>query len=254
MSSGARRALALAGLAVLGVLAAWAVTGLPDFGHPRGPYATEAVKAALEERHVTNTVAGVTFDVRGIDTLGEELILFCAAVGSMLLLRVRRAEGRAAAAAADAEAARPQLPVSLRVLGALLVGPTLVLGVYVVAHGQLTPGGGFQGGVILAAALLLVYAAGQMIAVERVRPVVLVEVIEALGAAAYALVAIGGLVFAGAAMENFLPLGTQGSLLSGGTIPLLNVAVGVEVAGAVTLILTEFLDQALLRHTGGDES
>jgi multicomponent Na+:H+ antiporter subunit B len=54
-------------------------------------------------------------------------------------------------------------------------------------------------------------------------------------------------VFAAAAMENFLPFGTAGSLLSGGTIPVLNVAVGVEVTGAVTLILTEFLDQALLR-------
>jgi multicomponent Na+:H+ antiporter subunit B len=254
MTPAARRALALAGLAVLGLLAAWAVTGLPDFGHPRGPYATEAVKLSLQERHVTNTVAGVTFDVRGIDTLGEELILFCAAVGSMLLLRGHRAEGRAEEAVADAEAARPQLPGSLRALGALLVGPVLVLGVYVVAHGHLTPGGGFQGGVILAAALLLVYAAGQMIGLERVRPVELVEVVEAVGAAAYALVAIGGLVFAAAAMENFLPLGTQGSLLSGGTIPVLNVAVGVEVAGAVTLILTEFLDQALLRQIGGDEA
>jgi multicomponent Na+:H+ antiporter subunit B len=49
-------------------------------------------------------------------------------------------------------------------------------------------------------------------------------------------------------MENFLPLGTQGSLLSGGTIPVLSVAVGVEVAGAITLILSELLDQALLRR------
>jgi multicomponent Na+:H+ antiporter subunit B len=58
-------------------------------------------------------------------------------------------------------------------------------------------------------------------------------------------------VFAAAAMANFLPIGTQGSLLSGGTIPVLNVAVGVEVASGVTLILTELLDQALLG--GGEE-
>jgi multicomponent Na+:H+ antiporter subunit B len=93
-----------------------------------------------------------------------------------------------------------------------------------------------------------VYAAGQLVTVERVRPVALVELAEAVGAAAYVLVAIGGIVFATVAMANFLGFGTEGSLLSGGTIPLLNAAVGVEVTGALTLILTEFLDQALVRH------
>ena len=81
------------------------------------------------------------------------------------------------------------------------------------------------------------------------RPVALVEVSDAVGAVSYVLVAVGGLVFATVAMENFLPAGTSGSLLSGGMIPLLNIAVGLEVAGAVTLILTELLDQALLRET-----
>ena len=236
-------------LVVLGGLVGWAVTGLHDFGHPPEPYASAAVRLALHDRHVTNTVAGVTFDVRGIDTLGEELILFSAAIGATLLLRAQRAERREREAAEEREETRRLISSSLRALGAVLVGPTLVLGVYVVAHGQLTPGGGFQGGVILAAALLLVYAAGQLLALERVRPIDLVEVAESVGAAAFVLVAIGGLVFGAAVMENFLPLGTQGSLLSGGTIPVLNVAVGLEVAGAVTLILTEFLDQALL-HSG----
>jgi multicomponent Na+:H+ antiporter subunit B len=247
-----RRVVAgLAALAVLAGLLAWAVTGLPDFGHPTGAYAGEAVKLALG-RHVQNTVVGVTFDVRGIDTLGEELILFAAAIGSTLLLRSQRPQDREREAAEETREMRPRFSSSLRALGAVLVGPVLVLGVYVVLHGPVSPGGGFQGGVILAGALLLVYAAGQLLALERLRPVDLVEVAEAVGAAAYVLVAIGGLIFAGAAMENFLPLGTPGSLLSGGTIALLNVAVGVEVAGAMTLILTEFLDQALLSHGGGE--
>jgi multicomponent Na+:H+ antiporter subunit B len=237
----------LVALGALGALAVAGVAGLPDFGHPRGPYATAAPRAALEQRHVTNTVAGVTFDIRGFDTLGEELILFSAALGAALLLRSQRAPGRQREAERETTEARRQLPVSLRALGAALVGPVLVLGVYVVAHGQLTPGGGFQGGVILAGALLLVYMAGQALALERVRPIELVELADAAGAAAYGLIALGGAVFGTVAMANFLPFGTQGSLLSGGIIPLLNVAVGIEVAGAITLILTEFLDYALLR-------
>jgi multicomponent Na+:H+ antiporter subunit B len=247
VSRRARLLLGLTGLAVLAGLAAWAVTGLPDFGHPRGPYADLAPKVALRERHVTDTVTGVNFDIRGFDTLGEELILFVAAIGAAVLLRAQRSE-EAARAAEEADEGRGARTVDVvRALGAALVGPTLLLGLYIVAHGQLTPGGGFQGGVLLAGALLLVYVAGQVAAVQRVRPMSLVEVAEAAGAAAYALVAVGGLVFAAAALENFLPLGTAGNLLSGGTIPVLSVGVGVEVTGAVTLILSEFVDQMLLR-------
>jgi multicomponent Na+:H+ antiporter subunit B len=242
-----RLCLGLGSLAGLAALLAWAVLGLPDFGHPRGPYADLAPRIMLDERHVTNTVTGVTFDLRGFDTLGEELILFVAALGATVLLRAQRSERAAAAAAAAEERRGPETSEALRALGAVLVGPMLLLGAYIVVHGALTPGGGFQGGVILAGALLLVYAAGQVAAVQRVRPVSLVEVADAVGAAAYVLVALAGLVFGVAAMDNVLPLGTSGSLLSGGTVPVLSVAVGVEVTAAVTLILSEFVDQMMLR-------
>jgi multicomponent Na+:H+ antiporter subunit B len=247
VSTRARRALGVTALLVLAALIAAAARQLNRFGHPPEPYATLAVKASLKHQ-VNATVNGVTFDVRGIDTLGEELILFSAAIGATVLLRAQRAAGRAEEAAERHEESRSRSPASLRALGAALIGPVLTLGVYILVHGHLTPGGGFQGGVVLAAALLLVYAAGQIVALERVRPVDLVEVAEALGAAAYVLIALAGLVIAGVAMANFLPFGTAGNLLSGGIVPVLSVAVGVEVAGAITLILTEFLDQALLRR------
>jgi multicomponent Na+:H+ antiporter subunit B len=249
VSRRARLWLGLGSLAALGALLAWAVLGLPDVGHPRGPYADLAPRIMLAERHVTNTVTGVTFDLRGFDTLGEELILFVAALGAAVLLRGQRSERRADQAA-EAEERRGEggsnTADALRALGAVLVGPVLLLGIYVVVHGALTPGGGFQGGVILAGALLLVYAAGQVVAVQRVRPVSAVEVADAVGAAAYALIAVAGLVFGVAAMDNILGSGTEGSLLSGGTVPVLSVAVGVEVTAAITLILTELVDQMLL--------
>jgi multicomponent Na+:H+ antiporter subunit B len=243
----ARLVLGVGALAGLAALLVWAVGGLPDFGHPRGPYADLAPKIMLDERHVANAVTGVTFDLRGFDTLGEELILFVAALGAAVLLRAQRSERAAEEAAAAEERRGPGTADALRALGAVLVGPVLLLGVYVVVHGALTPGGGFQGGVLLAGALLLVYAAGQVAAVQRVRPVSLVEVTDAVGAAAYMLVAIAGLVFGVAVMDNVLPLGTTGSLLSGGTVPVLSVAVGVEVTAAVTLILSELVDQMMLR-------
>jgi multicomponent Na+:H+ antiporter subunit B len=237
-----RRVLAAVAIAVLAGLLVWACTELTPFGTPAGH--ADAVTRTLEhDRQVANAVNGVTYDMRGLDTLGEELILFIAALGSAVLLRHRRGEE----VEEQETEAGPRTPDALRVAGAVLVGPLVVLGVYVVTHGHLSPGGGFQGGIILASGLLFVYAAGQVLALERVEPIALVEVAESAGAMAYALVAVGGLVFSSVALFNFLPFGTTGNLLSSGTIAILSVAVGVEVTGAVALILTEFLDQTLLR-------
>ncbi|HEX4805595.1 MAG TPA: MnhB domain-containing protein [Conexibacter sp.] len=240
-----RTRVLLGGLALVALAAAvvWAASELTPFGTPSGP-ANAITRTLVHHRQAANTVNGITYDLRGLDTLGEELILFVAALGSAVLLRHGRGED-VERQRAGAEPA-PATPDALRVAGAVLVGPLIVLGAYVVTHGHLTPGGGFQGGVILAAGLLLAYAAGQVVALQRIEPTTLVEVADATGALAYGLVALGGLVFAAAALSNFLPYGTTGHLLSAGTIPVLSVAVGVEVTGAVALILTELLDQTLL--------
>jgi multicomponent Na+:H+ antiporter subunit B len=236
-------AVVLAGLAGLGV---WAATDLTPFGTPSG--APDAITSALaHRRQVANAVNGITYDMRGFDTLGEELILFVAALGTAVLLRHGRGHDvEEQSGAADARRG-PRTADALRAAGAALVGPVLVLGLYIVTHGHLGPGGGFQGGVLLAGALLLVYAAGQVVALSRLEPTALVEVAEAVGAVAYVLIAAAGLVFGAAAMVNFLPFGHTSALLSSGTIAVLSVAVGVEVTGAVALVITEFLDQTLLR-------
>jgi multicomponent Na+:H+ antiporter subunit B len=246
MSRRVRMVLALVALAGLAALGAIAVSGLPDAEHPRAD-ANRFPELLAKERGIQNAVNGVTFDLRGSDTLGEELILLVAAVGVAILLRAPREEQAPEEAAREDRAGRTPIPGALRVAGAVLVAPVLVVGGYVVTHGQLTPGGGFQGGVILASAALLVYAAGQAVAAERVHPVSAVEVLEATGALAFVLIALAGLVAAGALMANFLGLAPRGSLLSGGTVPLLSVATGVEVTGALVLIFTEFLDQTLIR-------
>ena len=149
-------------------LLVWAVAGLPDFGHPRGPYADLAPRIMLDERHVANAVTGITFDLRGFDTLGEELILFVAALGAAVLLRALADRGRdrggGRGTRSGAGRARPTPCARSAPCSSARCS---LLGIYVVAHGALTPGGGFQGGVLLAGALLLVYAAGQVAALER---------------------------------------------------------------------------------------
>ena len=238
MSRATRTRLALAALAGLDALLVLAVTGLPGAGHPAGPNAQHVPLLLARDRQVANAVNGVTYDLRGADTLGEELILFAAALGAAVLLRTG-----ARPKEASARRTRTTPSSALRALATVLVAPLLVLGAYVVTHGHLSPGGGFQGGVALAALVLLVYAAGRDARLRRASaPEHGAEVVEAAGAVAFALVAPGGIVLAGALLANFIAHGTLGSLLSGGTIPLLSLVTGVEVTGAVALIMLEFME------------
>jgi multisubunit Na+/H+ antiporter MnhB subunit len=80
---------------------------------------------------------------------------------------------------------------------------------------------------------------------KRVAPHRMVEFGEALGAAGYTLVGLGGLIFASVFFRNFLPFGTPGYLVSGGQIDIASVAVGLEVSGAFLVAWSEFLDQAI---------
>jgi multicomponent Na+:H+ antiporter subunit B len=234
----------LGGVALLAGMLVAALGELPGFGNYPGPYGDVIARTGVAARHATDLVSAVNFDYRAFDTLGEEFILFTAVLGVAVLLRARR--GERAPDEADEEHRFPGSSSALGALGLGLVGPLAVLGAYVITHGQLTPGGGFQGGVVLAAAALIAFLAGEYVAMKVVAPHATVEAAEALGAAGFALVGLGGLVFASVFFENFIALGTPGALLSGGTIPLSNVAVGVEVAGAFLLLWTEFSDQALV--------
>jgi multicomponent Na+:H+ antiporter subunit B len=68
---------------------------------------------------------------------------------------------------------------------------------------------------------------------------------EAVGTTMFAVIGLLGVVTGAGFLANVLPTGVWGSLLSAGTVPLLNIAVGIEVASGVVVLLTRFLDQAL---------
>lgn len=217
-----------------------AARGLPVFGSEFHPYGDRAVAVSIGQRATANVVSSVNFDQRGMDTLGEEFILFGSVIGTIVLLRPapeEREVGR-----------RPAGGVLLttRLAGYLLLPVSVLVGLYVIAHGQLSPGGGFQGGVVLATGWHLLYVAGRYAVLRRAAPPTVMEIIESVGAAAFAAVGLAGLVIGGAFLVNFLPVGTFNDLISGGTVPVLNGAVGVAVAAAIVLLLSGFLGQAVV--------
>ncbi|MBV8205691.1 MAG: sodium:proton antiporter [Acidobacteria bacterium] len=239
--------LSVAGFASLYV---WALRGLPAFGHYRGPYGDVLNAVATYERHVTDIVTAVNFDYRGFDTLGEESILFISVVGAVVLLRRQKKEqGEQEEAEAGQDPGEPRRSPrpseAVRAFMVGMVGPVVCFGLYIAAHGQLTPGGGFQGGVILATAPLMVYLAGDFAVFKRITSHALIEAAEAAGLLAYAGVGLAGLIMTGQFLRNVIPLGTTGYITSGGTIQAASLATGLEVTGGFVLLLYAFLEQTL---------
>ncbi|WP_406431779.1 sodium:proton antiporter [Streptomyces sp. NBC_00631] len=224
-----------AGLAALLVAACF---DLPGFGGTRHPYGDRAVRASLARR-TANVISSVNFDQRAYDTLGEMSILFAAVLGCVVLLRQNRDEHR--------DRPKPtEVALPVRRYALLVLPVALVTGLYVIAHGQLSPGGGFQGGVVAATALHLMYLGADYGALERVRPIGVFEVTDSLAACSYLVLGLAGVLTGTAFLANtLLPYGTFNTLSSGGTVPLLNAAIGMEVASAVVVLLARFLDQAV---------
>lgn len=246
MSRRVRLGVFFAGALGLAALLGWAIAGLPAFGHFDGAYALLIDHVSVAQRHATDAVTAVNFDYRALDTLGEEFILFASVTGVALLLREQRSERERSQAQTRDERAYRGTSLGLRALTMGLVGPVLVLSFYLDSHGAISPGGGFQGGVVGASSLLMVFLGGGYMAMRRLSPESLVELAESSGAAGYALVGLGGTIFAAAFFQNFLGLGTPGQLISAGTIQLNSLAVALEVTGAFVLLWSEFLDQAMV--------
>ena len=240
MSRRARLLLFGASALAFGALLVWGLAGLPAFGDFNGEYGQIVNGVAGRERHVTNVVAAVVFDYRGFDTLGEEFILFGAVIGVALLLREARDDRDRPRDEARSDA--------VRVVGLVMVGPTVVFGLYIVAHGYLTPGGGFQGGIALASGLVLLYAAGRYQAFRAASPQELVDLGEGIGAGSYAAVGIASLLAGSIYLQNFVDLGTKGTLAAGGTIPILNAATALAVAAGMTLLCHEFLEEVMYQE------
>ena len=246
MTPRVRRVVFLVAAGALAGVLAWGFGGLPRFGTFDGAYGQILNHVAVPQRHITDVVAAVNFDYRGFDTLGEEFIFFAAVLGVALILRTQR--GEHAGHRTDYATGRAVPPTSdaVRVLGLGLTPPTVLFSLYVVTHGHLTPGGGFQGGVILATGVLLIYLAGEFDDLHGLYTEPALERGAAVGVAGYVAIGLLGMAAGTALLDNVLPLGRLGSIFSAGTVPLINLSVGLEIAAGLVLLLTNFLHQTIV--------
>lgn len=198
------------------------------FGHTPMLIGQGILTAGPGEVGAANIVTAVVLGYRGIDTLGELAILFAAATAAGLVLGHRRA-----GAARD-----PAGGFILRHGADLMFPLLLVVGLYVVFHGHLTPGGGFQGGVILAAAFFLAILAQPSRSLNHAG----IVLIEGFAGAAFILIGLWALLQGGEFLQPFLGRGELGQLISAGTLPLLYIAVGLKVGAELAGLLAHIAD------------
>ena len=225
------RFLAVCACITMMVLLMFSIYPLPRFGDPHTPsnngVAQRYVRDGVAETGALNAVAGMILDYRAFDTFGESTVLFAATMSVLFLLQSRPEKHRL-------RVYRDQ-PSDRLLQGAVrIIFPFILLfGIYVVLNGHLSPGGGFSGGAVLGAGMILYSAA---FGCQRLAAVFSPEhssKIIIIGLLIYAALKSFSFFTGANQMEINIPKGTPGNLFSAGFILPLNICVGIIVACTV---------------------
>lgn len=219
--------IALAGLLL------YTVSYLPATGSADRPVNNEVperyIESGLQETGAVNIVTGMILDYRAFDTFGESNVLFVATITVLILLRInKKKDGEE-----EAENDRIYEPKNDAILqaGAKVLVPIIILfGIYVILNGHLSPGGGFSGGAIVGAGLILYLNAFGFKKTEKLFTEKTYKWISFAALTTYCLAKSYSFYTGANHLESHIPLGTPGHILSSGLILVLNICVGMVVA------------------------
>jgi multicomponent Na+:H+ antiporter subunit B len=130
------------------------------------------------------------------------------------------------------------MSIIVKTVAQLIAGFIFLYGFYIILHGHITPGGGFAGGVIIAASFILLILAFGADEIKERSSYTFSSVFESLGGLSFLLVALLGIISGTFFFTNVLPKGTPLRILSAGIIPLANIAIGIKVgAGLLSIFI-----------------
>ena len=197
------------------------------FGEDRNTVGDYYLDNTVEQTGSVNTITSIIVSYRGFDTLGEVTVLFLAATGLGAILFDKKGKKRR----------RQNASLIVRVSAQLIYPFIILLGAYVFIHGHLTPGGGFQGGAIIATGVLLMFMSYRSFDVNHKA----LTYMESLAGITFVVIGLAGLIWGGSFLQNFLPLGVPNELFSAGVIPIIYIAVGIKVGAELTGLLDNLL-------------
>jgi len=184
-----------------------------------------------------NVITGILLTYRAFDTLGEVAVLFMVAAGVGLLLGAGGKE-RDDVQAGIRRSLQETPSTEIVQNGAKILVPLIaIFAAYIVMHGHLGPGGGFQGGAVMASCALLLLLATPNYRIKLAH----LNFIESLAGLLIVVVGIAGIILANGFLDNrVLPLGEFGAFFSAGAIPVLSVLLGVKVGCELSVIIERF--------------
>lgn len=230
--------VALVIIVMLGILLLKAAEDLPEWGDPASPASLHVsdhyIQKSVQETAVPNFVTSVLADYRGYDTMFETVVIFCAGLTVLTTMRLTR---RKRSKVMRPRPARQDSDIILQTASRLLVPIMQLFALYVVAHGHHSPGGGFQGGVILGASLILLAISYDLKAVLARFREDRVLLFAAIGVAIYAGIGFACLLLG----RNFLAYGAWARVLGVSEVMAHSHGMlGVEVGVAITVLCIMF--------------
>ena len=221
------------------VMLSIAVADLPRFGTNDRPTNNEVaqryIEKGLQETGAVNIVTGMILDYRAFDTLGESHVLFIATCAVLILLRLDGEKGKNArkVEAQNDRLYEPKNDLILQMVVRVLFPIIVIFGIYVILCGHLGPGGGFSGGAIIGAGLILYLNAFGFVKTERFFKASTYKKMSVAALACYSLSKCYSFYTGANHIESIIPMGTPGAILSSGLILVLNICVGIVVAGTM---------------------
>ncbi len=241
------RVMAVIFCVFLVVMLLFAVSWLPTFGEADKPVNNEVsaryLEEGLQETGAVNAVTGMILTYRAFDTFGETNVLFIAASCVMVLLMVDEAVLKKQEKKNDRQF-EPKNDVILQWSAFILCPVIFIFGIYVILNGHLSPGGGFSGGAIMGAGLILYVSAFGFKKTQRFFNEKVYKVAKITSLIMYGLIGSYFYITGANGLENHIPLGIPGHILSSGIILPINICVGIEVT------CTMYAFYALFRRGG----
>jgi len=184
---------------------------------------TAYIEEGIEKTGATNFVTGMILDYRAFDTLGESFVLFTAVTCVLILLQgFKDSQGQD-------ENYKPVRDPILRDCCSVIVPVIFIFGIYVILNGSISPGGGFSGGAIMGAGLIIYAIAFGFEQSGRFFRDKTFKAISSFALLTYCASKTYSFLTGALEVESVVPLGVPGAILSGGIIFILNVCVGLVV-------------------------
>jgi len=223
-----------------------AVSYLPPVGSPDNPASNEVaakyIEDGLQDTGAVNIVTGMILDYRAFDTFGESNVLFIATCTVLILLRndQKKDKKRSEKEARKEQFYEPKDDSILQKITAILFPIIVIFGIYVILNGHISPGGGFSGGAIIGAGLILYANAFGFEKLNRFFTEKTYKWVSFCALAFYCLAKSYSFYTGANHLESGIPLGTAGAIISSGLIFPLNICVGMVVACTMYAFYTLF--------------